>query len=346
MKQFYYMLTLLLMITMVSEARSKRVGVRTEKYSTSSYKYPQITLPSKTTYDFQIIVPYGLQTIPPSLYLATEMNLLGWTREMENPEMLLSLYLDEPRMGPEELLTRYEVKKDSVTNKKGKRVLRIDTTFFYSYRVSLQARSKLVSTDVHGNVIATDYTNRFCTERKTREFRNCRAALRDLRGNVDYFFHDMIMEWYNIQVQESKTIANNKYGYYEYNTMLSLKKISNKRHPEYANFNSQVEQVSTIMNTFRPTQNKRQVMKEIRKYIWYFDQVEKKYLGKRRNDRKMRSMALQNKAHIYEILDEYQNAQSEVSRWVATGIDERQAKHVRNRLRFEERDRALNYWDF
>ncbi len=346
MKKLYYTLALLMLVGADSQARSKRVGEKSDRYSTFSYKYPEVSLPSQTTFDFQIIVPYGLQMIPPSRYLATEMQLTGWTRHTESPEMMISLYLDNPVFGPEELRTRYEVTKDSVRGRNGKKVLRRDTTYYYSYRVTMRARAKMEATAPDGRVIATDYTPSFCTERMSREYTSMHHARRDLRRNADGFRYDMVMEWYDQQLRESNRIAQQKFGYYEQRTSIRLKRIGNKRHPEYARFNSNVAQIGHIMRDYRPTQNRKNTTAEIQKYIRYFDQVESKYSGTKRNDRKMRSLAIQNKVRLYELLDHYGQAQSELSKWVSTGIDRNEARQISRSISYERTHRSLNDWSF
>ncbi len=346
MRKFYYTLITLLMVAMISQARDRSVYEKNLTVHTHEFKYPAIGLPEETTYDFEIIMPYSVSGIPASSFLASEMQIEGWDRVYDNPAMLLSLYLDEPRMSPEELRSRYEVTEDSVTTKKGKRILRRDTTWFYQYRVTMEGRGKLEGTDEMGRVVHSTNTRNFCTERLSREFCSKREALRDMRMNADLFRRDMILEWYDAQVRQACRIAENSFAFYERRTNQSLKKIGNKKHKEYASFNQKVAEVANILSSYRPTVNRDVTMDRLERYAEYFDKVASKYTSDKRNARKMQYVALYNKYVIHSLVDNYTEAIAALNQMQNTQIKNYLTKKSVQMVFEEKQRRDLNRWGF
>ncbi len=346
MRKLYLLLMLVLLVGKMSQAKSRTVREKNLQVNTHEFKYPSISLPERTTFDFEIIMPYSMRGIPASQFLTTEMYLEGWDRVYRQPSMLLSLYLDEPFMSPAELCTRYEVSEDSITTDKGDRILIRDTTWYYQYKVTLQGKGKLEATDPMGRVMFYEYTPNFCTERMSREYLSKREAQRDLRYNSDLYRRDMLLEWYGEQVHRAQDLAYTRVSYYERPVQKQLKQIGNRKHKEYAQYNSNVNQVATILSQYRPTLNKDHTYRELTPYLRYFDDLAEKYKVGKRRDRKMRYISLYNKFLVQSILDNHSQAVNTLYMLESTGINKYASRIKANSEREELRIRQLNDWNF
>ncbi len=344
MKKIYYLAAALGMICISNDMVAKNTRIGTDRFKSSVYKYPTITLPAEQTFDFELVAPGQSFGIYPSNYSIYNFGIAGWRSVATNPAISITTVMDNLVPSAGSITERCEVKKRRIRKRDTSYYVK-DTVILYRAEMQVLGRSFVEARDAQGNLVFRRDIGNFMACTATPEFRNRRAVKQYLDRHMYDIGIEHMNDYYSHAIAGTQITANDHMAHYEYKKDFKFYVIKRKSDKLYAKFNSKMNDMQRILEGYSPTRNKEETKRRLVPYIAYLKHVSSINVKDNRT-KKIKFMALHNLSTALNIVEDYQAAGSYAQNWRALGYKKLSANNLLKLNNYAMNNRAKNNWNF
>ncbi len=280
-----------LLITYKLDARVPRVKNRAFTYET--IKLPQMALPENRTYTLT------LETSADYGHLAfryqNALQIPGWVKANSGTYKVDVRFFPVDYV-PAEIISRREFVKDTAGDV-------IDTIWFFRNIYKAMGNGSMAIIDQHGQTVYNNLLREVCLEMTGREYRNRRSARRHRAHESVHLQRKMAVDFAQAMTQQVNQKLDVLLGIYPIRKRASLMIVRNRKHSEYSLMNNFWNRFQSIADQVDANSDLKEIESKLFNEITYLKNIENKYRGSKKADRKIRYMAYRNLSTIYEMLE-------------------------------------------
>ena len=291
MKTKILFLAAILLATFQLQARTPRVSNKSFTYQT--IKLPQLALPEDRTYTMSLETAADYGNL--AYRYQSAIQIPGWTRA-DNGSYAVEVKLFGVDYQRPFIVSRSQLIKDTA----GKI---IDTIWLYKNVYKAVASGSL---EIYNETDQTIYSNNLspiCLESSGQEFKSQRQARQHSRQEADRMNRDFVQTFLQGLTTQATKNLDVLLGIYPIRKTASMMIVRNKKHNEYTLMNNFWKRFQAVTNNVNANSDLAAIESKLFNEIEYLKNIENKYQGTKKADRKMRYMAYRNLSTLYEMLE-------------------------------------------
>jgi len=291
MKRISLLLATFLLFTLITDARVPRVKNRSFSYET--IKLPQMALPENLTYTMSLETAADYGNL--GLRYQNVLQIPGWAK-VQNGAYAVDVQLFPVDYQRPFIVSRSEYIKDTAD-------VIVDTIRFFRnvYRAAGSGSLQIVNQE--NQTIHNSLLREVCLQTTGKEYRNRRAALRHRNREATRIQRQMAIDFAQAMTSQVNKRLDVLLGIYPIRKRASLMIVRNKKHSEYKLMQAFWNRFQSVAVHVNSNSDLKDVESKLYTEIAYLKNIENKYRGSKKADRKIRYMAYRNLSTIYEMLE-------------------------------------------
>ncbi len=291
MKTKMLLLAVLALITIIVDARTPRVKIKSFTYQT--IKLPEMALPATRTYSMFLETSADYGNL--ALQYQNVIQIPGWNKASAG-EYAVDVKFFPIQYHKPFIINRQKYIKDTAG-------VIVDTIFFFRNVYKARGLGSLQIINNKNHTIYGNNLNEVCLETTGREFRSKRAARKHRFREANRLQQQMVNDFAQAMTNQVNNRLDVLLGTYPITKRKSLMIVRNKKHKEFTLMNSFFNRFVKIADRVNATSDLSQIESKLYSEIAYLNNIENKYRGNKKADKKMRYMAYNNLSVIYDMLE-------------------------------------------
>ncbi len=291
MKNKILLLVVLLSTFNLLEARTPRV--KNKSFSYETIKLPQMALPEARTYTtyLETSVDYGNL----GLRYQNDLQIPGWVKSNNG------VYAIDVKFFPIDYQRPFIITRNQLVKDTSGAV--VDTLWFFSNVFKANGSGSLTVINDKNEAIYNNMLQEVCLQTTGREYRSRRAARRHRAREANQLQQQMVIDFAQAMTRQVNRSLDHLLGIYPIRKRSSLMIVRNKKHREYKLMNEFWDRFQSITVHVNSTSDLKNIEEKLYTEIAYLKNIENKYRGSKKANRKIRYMAFRNLSTIYEMLE-------------------------------------------
>jgi hypothetical protein len=291
MKTIFLLLANISLFFLTSYARTPRVS--NKHYSYETLKLSQLALPKERSYSVNLITAPDYQNR--AFYYENNIQIPGWIKS-KSATYEINIKLFPVNYLTPVLSSRCEFIKDTTG-------IIVDTNWFYKTIYNAKASASIEIIDEKNNIVYSNPLAVYCFETSGKEFRTLYEANRQVKYetiNLQHLFLDAAIQYFTAQSNKNLDVL---LGFYPIRKNNELLIVRNKKHSEYENMQKFWNSFNIKSDGINANTNLSAFESTLKDEINYLKEIEIRYNGNKKADKKMRYIAYLNLAKIYNVLE-------------------------------------------
>lgn len=296
MKTKIVLLVVLALLSIKVDARTPRVKNKSFTYQT--IKLPQMALPAERSYVLSLATAVDYGNI--GLRSQNAMQIPGWIKAPNGA------YHVDVKFFPVNYQRPFiAVRKQFVKDTAGRVV---DTIRFFRNVYKAAANGSVQIYNATNQTIHNSVLQEVCLQTTGKEYRSKRAAHKHRAREANRLQMQMVNDFAQVMTSQVNRRLDVLLGTYPITKRSSLMIVRNKKHKEYRLMNSFFHRFQSVSDQVNANSDLQEIESKLFSEIAYLKNIENKYRGSNKADRKIRFMAYRNLSEIYEMLERPQEA--------------------------------------
>lgn len=291
MKTKMLLLVVLALITFKVDARTPRVKNKSFTYQT--IKLPEMALPTQLTYSMFLETSADYGNL--ALRYQNALQIPGWNKAAHGE------YAVEVKLYPVDYHQPFIVQRCEYIRDTANRV--VDSIFFFKNVYKARGFGSLQILDKTQQTIYGNNLNEVCLETAGREFRHRRAAKKHRFREANRLQQIMAQDFAQALTNQANRRLDVLLGTYPITKRKSLMIVRNKKHKEFGLMNSFWSRFVKIADQVNANSDLAEIESKLFNEIAYLKNIESKYRGNKKADKKMRYIAYKNLSTVYDMLE-------------------------------------------
>ena len=291
MKTKIVLLSALLIVTTSLQARTPRVS--NKRFSYETIKLPQMALPEQRTYTLSLETSADYGNL--ALRYQNALQIPGWVKAHNGTYEVDAQFFPVDYAHPQ-IISRSKLVKDTAGNI-------VDTIWFFRNSYKAAGNGSLTILDQNKQAVYNNVLREVCLEMTGKEYRSRRAARRHRRYESSRLQKRMAVDFAQAMTNQINRKLDVLLGTYPVRKRASLMIVRNKKHSEYRLMNSFWNRFQNVADQVSANSDLKEIEGKLFNEIAYLKNIENKYRGNKKSDRKIRYMAYRNLSTIYEMLE-------------------------------------------
>ena len=296
MKSKTLLLVAVLFTSTFLEARVPRVKNKSFTYET--IKLPQMSLPEHRTYTMSLETSADYGNL--ALRYQNALQIPGWVKANNGTYQVDVHFFPVDYQRPF-IVSRAEYIKDTAG-------VIVDTIYFFSNVYKAAGTGSLQIVNEQNQSIHNSLLREVCLQTTGREYRSRRAARRHCAREANRLQRQMAVDFAQAMTSQVNRKLDVLLGIYPVTKRSSLMIVRNRKHSEYGLMNNFWNRFHSIAVHVNANSDLKEIESKLYYEIAYLKNIESKYRGSKKADRKIRYMAYRNLSTIYEMLEMPQEA--------------------------------------
>ena len=296
MKNKILLLAVLALVIFKVDARTPRVKNMSFTYQT--IKLPEMALPSERTYSMFLETSADYGNL--ALRYQDALQIPGWNKAANGE------YAVEVKFFPVDYHQPFIINRCEYITDTAGRV--IDSIFFFKNVYKARGFGSLSILNNANQTIYGNNLNEVCLETTGREFKSRRAARHHRFRETNRLQQQMAQDFAQSMTTQVNRRLDILLGTYVITKRNTLMIVRNRKHKEYQLMNSFFHRFQLVSDQVNASSDLQEIESKLFSEIAYLKNIENKYRGSSKADRKIRYMAYRNLSEIYEMLEIPQKA--------------------------------------
>ena len=291
MKNKILLLVVLALVTFKVDARTPRV--KNKGFSYQTIKLPEMALPASRTYSIflETAADYGNIT----LRFQNVLQIPGWNKAAQG-EYAVDVKLFPVNYHRPFIVERHKYIKDTAG-------VIVDTIHFFRNVYKAHGLGSLQILNKENHSIYSNNLREVCLETTGREFKSKRAARKHRFREANRLQQQMAVDFAQNLTAQANRRLDVLLGTYVIRKSSSLMIVRNKKHREFRLMNNFWSRFVKIADQVDANSDLNEIEGMLFSEIAYLKNIQNKYRGNKKADRKMRYMAYKNLSTIYTMLE-------------------------------------------
>jgi len=291
MKNKILLLVVLLSTFNLLEARTPRVKNKSFTYET--IKLPQMALPEARTYTLYLETAADYGNL--GLRYQNGLQIPGWVKSNNGT------YAVDVKFFPVDYQRPFIVTRNQLVKDTSGAV--VDTIWFFSNAFKASGSGSLTIVNDKNQTIHNRLLQEVCLQTTGREYRSRKAARRHRLREANQLQQQMAVDFAQAMTRQVNRNLDHLLGIYPIRKRSSLMIVRNKKHREYELMNRFWDRFQSVTVHVNSESDLKKIEEMLFTEIAYLKNIENKYRGSKKADRKIRYMAYRNLSTIYEMLE-------------------------------------------